>query len=300
MPSAHTPAQTRGALAASGCYLLWGLVPLYWTQLAAVNPLELIAHRHVWSLVFLAVLIACQGGFGEVRAALADPRGLAVNFVSALLLTGNWLVYVWGVNTGHVIDCSLGYFLVPLVNVAAARFVLHEHLRRVQWFAIGLAVTGVAWMIIQLGRPPWIALALAGTWGCYSLLRKKSPLGAVTGLTVETLLLAPLALGFLLWQHHLATGVLGRADARMQILVLSAGIITAIPLLLFAYGARRIRLSTLGLLQYLAPSVQLLLGIFVYREPFARDRLLSFGFIWAALVLYTADNLLAGRRRGPA
>jgi chloramphenicol-sensitive protein RarD len=296
MSSAHSPAQTRGALAAALCYFAWGLVPLYWTRLASINAVELIAHRHVWSLAFLLGLIAVQGGFHEVGAALRTPRQIGVNLLGAVLLTGNWLVYVWGVNTGHVIDCSLGYFLVPLVNVAAARFVLHEHLRRAQWFAIALAALGVGLLIVQLGRPPWIALALAATWGGYSLLRKKSPLGPVTGLTVETLLLAPFAIGFLLWQHQLGRGALGRVDLATHALVLSAGIITAIPLLLFAYSAKRIRLSTLGLLQYLAPSVQLALGIWVYHEPFSSARMLSFGFIWAALALYTADNLLAGRR----
>ena len=287
----------RGATAAATCYLLWGLVPLYWTQLSAVDPVELIAHRHVWSLAFLAVLLAFQGGFAAVGAALATPRSIAWNLLGATLLTGNWLVYVWGVNTGHVIECSLGYFLVPLVNVAAGRFVLHEHLRPAQWLAIACAAGGVLWMILQLGRPPWIALALAGTWGGYSLMRKKNPLGAVPGLAVETLLLAPFALAFLGWLHFTGTGALGHADLRTQLLVLSSGVITAVPLLLFAYGARRIRLSTLGLLQYLAPSVQLILGIWIYREPFARDRILSFSLIWAALALYTADNLIATRRR---
>ncbi len=296
--SAATP--TRGAAAAATCYLLWGLVPLYWTQLSAVDPVELIAHRHVWSLAFLAVLLACQRGFPAVGAALSTARSIGWNLLSATLLTGNWLVYVWGVNTGHVIECSLGYFLVPLVNVAAGRFVLHEQLRPAQWLAIACAAGGVLWMILQLERPPWIALAIAGTWGGYSLMRKKNPLGTVTGLAVETLLLAPFALAFLGWRQFAGTGALGHADLRTQLLVLSAGVITAVPLLLFAYGARRIRLSTLGLLQYLAPSVQLLLGIWIYREPFARDRMLSFSLIWAALAIYTADNLLASRRRSAA
>ena len=296
----HTPAQARGALAAALCYFLWGLVPLYWTQLARINPVELVAHRQVWSLVLLLGIVATQQSFGTVTAALSTPRSLAINTLSATLLTGNWLVYVWGVNTGHVIETSLGYFLVPLVNVAAGRFVLHEHLRRAQWIAIGLAVSGVALMIVQLGRPPWIALILAGTWGGYSLMRKKSPLAAVTGLTVETLLLAPLAIGFLLWQNHTGEGALGRVGLTTHLLVFSSGVITAIPLLLFAYGARRIRLSTLGLLQYLAPTVQLILGVWIFHEPFSRSRMFSFAFIWAALALYTADNLLAQRRRWAA
>ena len=295
----HTPAQVRGALAAALCHFLWGLAPLYWKQLAGINALELIAHRHVWSLVLLVALLGAQGGFGGVRAAIGSARGFAINFFSATLLTANWLVYVWGVNTGHVVECSLGYFLVPLANVAAGRFVLHEHLRRAQWIAIACAAAGVALMIAQLGRPPWIALVLAATWGAYSLLRKQSPLGSLTGLTVETLLLAPFAIGFLLWQHQTGEGALGRVDLRAHAFVLSAGVITAIPLLLFAYGARRIRLSTLGLLQYLAPTVQLMIGVWIYHEPFARARAVGFVFIWAGLALYAADNLFA-QRRAPA
>ena len=298
-PANQAEQARAGAFAAAFCYFLWGLVPLYWKQLVTINPLELIAHRHVWSLVLLAGVLAAQGGFGAVLGALRSPRSLGTHLLSATLLTLNWLVYVWGVNTGHVIETSLGYFLVPLVNVAAGRFVLHEHLRRLQWIAIALAATGVTVMIGQLGRPPWIALTLAATWGGYSLMRKQSPLGALSGLTVETLLLAPIALGFLAWQNHTGAGALGRVDLHTHLLVLSSGVITAIPLLLFAYGARRIRLSTLGLLQYLAPSVQLALGVWIYHEPFSRARMLSFSFIWAALVLYTADNLLAQRRAAP-
>lgn len=292
---AASPAKA-GALAAALCYFLWGLVPLYWKQLAGINPVELIAHRHVWSLAFVLLLVGVQGGFADVRRALGTPRSVAWNFLSATLLTANWLVYVWGVNTGHVIETSLGYFLVPLVNVAAGRFVLHEHLRRLQWLAIAAAAAGVGLMIWQAGRPPWIALALAATWGGYSLMRKQSPLGSLTGLTVETLLLAPFALGFLLWQHHTGTGALGRVGWPTVVLIVSAGIITAVPLLLFAYGARRVRLSTLGLLQYLAPSVQLAIGVAVFHEPFTHERAGSFLFIWAGLALYTADNLWAQRR----
>lgn len=291
-----TASAQKGALAATTCYFLWGLVPLYWKQLAAVNPLELVAHRHIWSLALLIGLISLQGNFRDLATALRSGATLKNQLVSALLLTGNWLIYVWGVNTGHVIETSLGYFLVPLVNVAAGRFVLHEHLRRAQWLAIGLAAGGVTWMIVQAGRPPWIALAVAFTWGGYSLMRKRSTLGAITGLTVETILLAPCALIFLAWQHHTGASALGRVDLSSHLLILSSGVITAIPLLLFGYGAQRIRLSTLGLLQYLAPSVQLVLGIWVYHESFSHSRALAFSFIWAALVLYTADNLIAQHR----
>ena len=296
VPGSHSASAKSGALAAALCYFLWGLVPLYWKQLGGINAVELIAHRHVWSLAFLLLLIGTQGGFSEVLGALRSGHSLWINLLSAVLLTINWLVYVWGVGLGEVIECSLGYFLVPLVNVAAGRFVLHEHLRRVQWLAIGLAAAGVVVMILQLGRVPWIALVLAATWGAYSLMRKQSPLGSVTGLTVETLLLAPVAIAFLAWQHHTGVGALGQADPRTQILILSAGVITATPLLLFAYGARRIRLATLGLLQFIAPTVQLVLGVWVYHEPFSRARAAGFAFIWAGLAVYTADNLWAQRR----
>ncbi len=291
------PQARAGAIAAATCYFLWGLVPLYWKQLGGVDPVELIAHRHLWSLLLLLALLAAQGAFAGLGDAFRDVRTFARLLLGALLLTGNWLVYVWGVNAGHVIETSLGYFLVPLVNVAAGRWILHEHLRRAQWIAIGLAATGVALLIVQVGRPPWIALALAATWGGYSLLRKQSTLGAIPGLAAETLVLAPLALAYLAWRHVEGTGALGRVDLSTHLLIASAGLVTAVPLLLFAYGAKRVRLSTLGLLQYLAPTVQLVLGIWVYHEPFSRARFASFSFIWAALVLYTADNLLAQTRR---
>jgi len=164
-----------GALAAALCYFLWGLVPLYWKQLAAIDALELIAHRHVWSLVFVLAVVGWRGAVPDVRSALEGGAAIGINLASAVLLTGNWLIYVWGVNTGHVIECSLGYFLVPLVNVASGRFILHEHLRPAQWAAIALAAAGVSWLIARLDRPPWIALGLAATWGGYSLMRKKSP-----------------------------------------------------------------------------------------------------------------------------
>ena len=298
--SGATPGAGRGALAAAACYFCWGLFPLYWKQLVDVNAAELIAHRHIWSLVFVLGLMAAGAGFAELRAALRSRVALRWHALSGVLLTVNWLVYVWGVNHGHVLETSLGYFLVPLVNVAAGRFVLHEHLRRLQWLAIAFAAAGVALQIVQLGRPPWIALSLAGTWGGYGLMRKQSPLGPLTGLTVETLLLAPFAVGFLLWRHHTGGGAFGRVDGPTHLLLLSSGVVTAVPLLLFAYGARRIRLSTLGLLQYLAPTVQFAIGVWVYHEAFARDRATSFALIWAGLALYTADNLWSQRRAAAA
>ena len=285
----------RGALAAALCYLTWGLVPLYWHQLAAIDALELIAHRLVWSLVFLVAVLLFRRALPEIKSGLNSPRAVTVNLLSSTLLTVNWLVYVWGINHGHVIECSLGYFLVPLLNVALGRIVLHEKLRPAQWAAIVCAALGVVLQLVQLGRLPWIALVLAVTFGLYGLLRKQSPLGPLTGLAVETALLAPLAVAYLLWRYHTGEGALGRVDWPTHVLVLSAGIITAVPLLLFAYGARRIRLSTLGLLQYIAPTAQFALGVWVYHEAFSRDRALSFAFIWAGLALYTVDGILTQR-----
>jgi chloramphenicol-sensitive protein RarD len=295
--TAEGRAPTRGLLAALGCYLSWGVVPLYWKQLAAVDAHELIAHRLVWSSVLLIPLLALRGGWGEALAVLRTARGFALNFLSSVLLTINWLVYVWAVNTGHVIECSLGYFLVPLINVALGRLVLHEKLRRAQWIAIGLAAAGVAVQLVRLGHLPWIALALAGSFGTYGLLRKQSPLGPLTGLAVETTLLAPVALGLLLWRAFTGIGALGHAPALTQGLVLITGVVTAIPLLLFAYGARRLKLTTMGLLQYAAPTVQFALGVLVYHETFTKERAQSFVLIWAGLVVYTADALWSARGR---
>lgn len=285
-----------GALAAGLCYLCWGLVPLYWKQLAGIDAVELIAHRNVWSLGLVLLVLAAQGSLGTFWASLRDVRALGTHLLSGSLLTINWLVYVWGVNHDRVTECSLGYFLVPLVNVAVSQFVLHERLRRAQWIAIALAALGVSLMIFQVGRLPWIALTLAGSWGAYSLMRKQSTFGPLHGLAAETILLAPLAIGFLLWQHHLGTGALGRVDPRTHLLIVSSGLVTAVPLILFAYGARRLRFSTLGLLQYSTPTAQLALAVWLYHEPFPQSRLVSFAFIWIGLALYTADNLLAGRK----
>ncbi len=298
-PSSGAPEHRErlGAVAAGTCYILWGLVPLYWKPLASVNAVELIAHRHVWSLaILLMLLLGLEGGLVEVGQAFRSWRSIGRCLVGACLLTTNWMAYVWGVNSGHVIDTSLGYFLVPLCSVVAGRFLLDEHLRRIQWLAVGIAATGVLLLILRAKTFPWIALVLAGSWSAYSVMRKRATIGSIPGLAMETLLLSPLAVGFLLWRHHEGIGALGRVDLRTHLLILSAGIVTAVPLMLFAYAARRIRLSTLGVLQYLAPTGQLILGVWVYGEPFSRGRLVSFALIWIALVLYTADNLRQAAR----
>src|SRR4051812_5294308 len=283
-------------MAATGSFLLWGIFPLYWKQMQGVPAFELIAHRITWSLLFLLAVLAWQKNFVALRPAFTDARLFGLNLLSSLLLAVNWTVYVWAVNSGHVIESSLGYFLVPLVNVALGSLVLHERLRPVQWLSIALAALGVALLLLRVGHVPWIALALAFTWAGYGLLKKKSALGPIAGLTVETILLFPIAVSLLLWWNHTGAGALGRVDARTHVFVLAAGIVTAVPLLLFAFGAQRIRLATLGLLQYLAPTVQFLIGLFVYHETFDSARLQAFALIWCGLVIYTADSLWAQRR----
>ncbi len=282
-------------LAASGAYLIWGLFPLYWKQLQGVNATELIAHRVVWALALLLGLVACKGRLGEFQRGLREPRTLGGHLLSGVLLSINWLVYVWGVNSGHVIECSLGYFLVPLINVLLGRFVLGERLRRLQAVAIALATLGVAMMVWIVGRPPWIALALAGTFGLYGLLRKRSSFGPLLGLTAETTLLAPAALLFLTWRWREGSGALGQVDSYTTAFILSTGVVTAIPLLLFAKGARGLRLTTLGLLQYLAPTCQFLLGWLAYREPLSPGRAWAFATIWLGLLLYSLDALWSTR-----
>lgn len=271
-------------------FLLWGAFPLYWKQMQSVSAFELIMHRIVWSLLFLLVLVGVQRGFSTLKPAFASMQAVGWNLLSALLLTANWLIYVWAVNGGHVVESSLGYFLVPLVNVALGAMMFHEQMRRLQWLAVIAAAIGVSLLLFRVGHVPWIALSIAGTWAGYGLLKRKSALGAIAGLTVETLLLFPFAAGCLLWWQHTGTGALGHVDARTHLFILGAGVVTAVPLLLFSFGARSIRFTTLGLLQYLSPTVQFLVGVVVYHELLDAARLQCYAFIWAGLVVYTADS----------
>jgi chloramphenicol-sensitive protein RarD len=285
-----------GVVYATLAYTAWGLFPLYFHQLVGVAPLEVVMHRTLWSLVFLLLVLSAKRHWAWLFALARQPRVLGAFALSASLLTVNWLTYVWAVQNHHVLDSSLGYFILPLVNVAIGYFVLHERPRPLQWVAVAVAASGVLWLAIQAGHPPWIALTLALSFGGYGLLRKVGALGALEGLTLETLMLAPLALCvlvYLTWQGESAfvaghTGMLGW-------LVLG-GPLTATPLLLFAAGARRITLTTLGILQYISPSLQFVLGVWIFLEPFAPARLVGFGLIWAALVIYSADGWFSHRR----
>jgi chloramphenicol-sensitive protein RarD len=298
--SSHSHGSARGAAAAATGFFLWGALPVYWKQMEHINPVELISHRLVWSLAFVAAVLALRHGFAPVRAALANRRLIATCAASGGLLTVNWLTFLWAVDHGHIIESSLGYFLVPQFNVAFGFLVLRERLRPLPWLAIGCAAAGVVILMSGLSHLPWIALTLAGSWGLYGVLRKHSPLGSLDGLMVETLLYSPFAAAFLLWRQHTGEGALGHADIRMHLLVLSTGWVTALPLICFAYGARLIRLTTLGLLQYLTPTLHFLIGLLVYREAFDSVRFRACLFIWCGVIIYSVDGFLAQRRSAPA
>jgi len=285
-----------GPVTAALAYILWGLFPLYIKLIPQVPPLEIVLHRSAWSLLFMLGLLALLRRFAWLGPVLRQPRTLALFGLSALLLAANWLLYVWAVAGGRVLDASLGYFINPLVNVLLGTLVLHERPRPLQWAAVALAAAGVLWLALGVGHVPWVSLLLACSFGLYGLLRKTATLGALEGLALETLLLAPLAVGGLLWLAAQGQGHFGPSDPAGSLWLLAAGPFTAVPLLLFASAARRVSLATLGLMQYLSPSIQFVLGVFLYDEPFSTGRGIGFLLIWAALALYSAESWRVLRR----
>jgi chloramphenicol-sensitive protein RarD len=280
-----------GMLYAATAYAIWGIFPIYFKSLHAIPPAEILLHRMLWSLLFVAAVLAWRKQWAWLGPVLRKPKVLAGFAASALLLSSNWFIYIWAVNNGRVLDSSLGYFINPLFNVLLGFLVLRERLRPIQWISVALAAVGVLWLTWHGGQLPWVALALATTFGLYGLLRKTAALGALEGLALETMLLFPLALGYLivLTLHHQNSFV--GAPTSLQVLLAAAGPITAIPLLLFASGARRIPLSLLGLLQYIGPTLQLLLGVWLYHEPFGGMRLIGFALIWSALAVYSLEGV---------
>jgi chloramphenicol-sensitive protein RarD len=279
-------------------YLLWGLFPLYWPLLEPAGPIEILAHRIVWSLLVVATVLAVTRNWAWVRPLLADRATLARMALAAVLISVNWATYIWGVNNDHVVETSLGYFINPIVTVLIGVVVLHERLRRVQWAAIGLGTIAVLVLAVDYGRPPWIALTLAFSFGTYGLLKKQvgATVGAVQSLTVETAVLFVPALTFLVVLDARGDGQLGHTGLGHGLLLASAGIATAVPLLFFASAARRIPLSTLGLLQYIAPVLQFLTGVLLYDEPMPASRWVGFVLVWAALAVLTFDGLRQGHR----
>ena len=292
MSSVEQRRQSAGVLAAAASYLTWGLFPLYFRALRDVPPPEVLSNRIVWSVLFMAVLITALRRWGDVARQLGVPGTLPTLAASAVLISTNWLVYIWAVGTGHVLEASLGYFVNPLVTVLLGVVFLGEPLSGRQKLAIGLATAGVLALMIHVGRPPWVALTLAVTFGLYGLLRKRAQVDSTTGLLAEvTLPLAFAWLGWQGWQGKLHYGI----TAWTTVLLTASGVITAVPLILFAIGVRRLRLSTIGLLQYLNPTMQFAIAVFLFGEPFTRWHAVAFGCIWASLVIYTVDALSRSR-----
>jgi len=278
-----------GLAAAVAAFFLWGLFPLYWKRLAGVPALEVVAHRMAWGLVAVAAWVTVRGRWADARAVASRPRTVLRLAGSGALISLNWLLYIWAVIHDHVVDASLGYFVNPLVNVVLGVLVLRERLDRAQGIAVALAAVGVAVLTIAHGRLPWIALALAVSFGLYGLARKTVSADAVIGLLWETALMTPVAVGYLVLLARQGTGAFGASAPATSALLALGGPVTAVPLVLFALGARALPLSTLGFVQYLSPSLQFLLAVVVFREPFTAVHAVTFAFIWAALGVLTWD-----------
>jgi chloramphenicol-sensitive protein RarD len=296
VPVASTRVDGHGLAAAATAFVIWGLLPIYLKQLQSVPVLQVTAHRLVWGCCFALGWLAIRRELPRIGQALADRKTRMRLFLSAALISVNWITYVWGIANNRVVETSLGYFINPLVNVVLGVAVLSERLNRVQWVAVTIATAGVAYLTWRAGHPPWIALTLALSFGLYGLVRKVVAVDALAGFGTETLLLLPLGLGYVIWCEIEGIGVLGHAGVGIELLLAFGGPLTAIPLVLFAFGARRIPYSTIGLLQYMGPTIQLLLGVLVYREPFTSERVVGFVLIWIALAIYAADGLGRARR----
>jgi chloramphenicol-sensitive protein RarD len=282
--------KNNGIWYAFGCYMIWGVFPLYWKLLINVPATQIVAHRLVWSFVFLLIFVSLLRQWRGFRGVL-DRRTLLIYFTAGLLLSVNWLVYVYGVNAGFVVETSLGYFINPLVSILLGVIFLGEKLPVTKWIPIGVAAAGVAYLTISYGRLPWIALALAVSFGLYGLVKKLSPLGALHGLTLETAAMFLPSVGYLLFIAARGTGAFGQVSLTTNLLLMLAGVVTSVPLLLFSSAARRIPLSMIGIMQFITPTMQFFLGVFLYHEPFTHDRMVGFGIIWIALGIFTFSSL---------
>jgi chloramphenicol-sensitive protein RarD len=280
-----------GVGAGLGAYVLWGVFPLYFPLLEPAGGLEIVAHRVVWSLLVVGLLLTVRRGWAQVRSTITDRRALLVLAAAAVLIAVNWLVYVYAVNSGHVVEASLGYFINPLVSVVLGVVVFRERLRRLQWVAVGIAVVAVVVLTVDYGRPPWIALTLATSFGLYGLMKKLVRVEAAPGLFVETAVVFVPALAVIGFLERSGDAAFAHAGVGHAFLLVSSGLATAVPLLLFAAATRRVPLSTVGLLQYVTPLMQLSIGVFLYGEPMPAPRLAGFAIVWLALAVFTADSV---------
>ena len=286
----------KGVLYGIGAYLLWGLFPIYWKWLEAVPAIQIISHRVIWSFVLLALIVFVTRQWRAFRSAAIKPRIMLIYLVSAILLSINWLTYVWAVNAGFVVETSLGYFINPLLSVLLGVVFLREKLRPWQWLPIGLAAIGVVYVAFSYGQFPWIALTLAFSFGLYGLVKKMAPLGSLYGLTLETGLLFLPAVVFLLVMEGQGQGAFLHSPPMADLLMVGAGRGDDVPLLMFASAAQRIPLSMVGILQYITPTMQFLLGVFLYHEPFNLSLLIGFSIVWLALIIFWGESYLASRK----
>ncbi|EKF9835279.1 EamA family transporter RarD [Vibrio cholerae] len=283
----------KGILLAISAYTMWGIAPIYFKALGAVSALEILSHRVVWSFVLLAVLIHLGRRWRSVVGVVHTPRKFWLLFVTALLVGGNWLIFIWSINANHMLDASLGYYINPLLNVLLGMLFLGERLRKLQWFAVALAAIGVGIQLVVFGSVPIVAIALATSFGFYGLLRKKIQVDAQTGLFLETLFMLPAAI-YLIWLADTPTSDMALNTWQLNLLLVCAGVVTTLPLLCFTGAAARLKLSTLGFFQYIGPSLMFLLAVLVYGEAFTSDKAITFAFIWSALVIFSVDGLKTG------
>ncbi len=292
--------QRQGVIYALCAYTLWGLAPIYFKTIAAVPAAEILTHRMIWSCALLMVLTLLGRQWHKVQAVLRQPKVLLTLAFTSITVGGNWLLFIWAINNGHMLDASLGYYINPLFNVLLGMLFLSEKLRRLQWWAVGLAAIGVAIQIIAFGSLPWIALVLASSFAIYGLIRKKLALDALTGLLIETLIMLPPAAIYLWGFADSPTSHLTQNDWHLNLLLIAAGAVTTAPLLCFTAAATRLKLSTLGFFQYIGPSLMFILAVTFYGEALALDKMITFAFIWSALVLFSLDGLRSGKRRQAA
>ena len=283
-----------GVLFAIAAYGMWGFAPMYFKLMAQIPAAEILVHRIVWSVLVLVVLVLAAGHIAKVRDALRNKRVLQVLLVSGLLLAGNWWLFIWAVNNNHLLDASLGYYINPILNVFLGRIFLSEKLRRLQQFAVVLAIVGVSILVFSYGQIPWIALVLAGTFGVYGLLRKQVRVDSLPGLFIESCMMLPFAIAYWFVYASDESNMFSN-DWSLNLILIGAGIVTTAPLLCFTAAARRIMYSTLGFFQYIGPSIMFVLAVFLYAEPLSDERLITFAFVWLALAIFSIDSLYAYR-----
>ncbi|MDX9863404.1 MAG: EamA family transporter RarD [Anaerolineaceae bacterium] len=292
--------KNKGVFYALGAYFLWGILPIYWKQLHQVPSFQIFAFRIISSLLFLVLVLTVRKNWGAFKQAVFNRKSILLFTLSGVLLGINWLVYIWAVNANHIVETSLGYFINPLVSVALGVIFLREKLRPLQWVPVGMAAAGVVYLTVQYGALPWISLTLAFSFGIYGLLKKIASTGGLYSMTVEMAALCLPALGYLLWMGSRGEGVVSTASLTTWLLLIAAGAITVVPILLFTAAARIIPLALVGILQYVAPTLQFLIGVLLYKEPFTRTDLIGYSIVWAALIIFSLEGTLQRRKTARA